>query len=66
MERKAVSMWAATSFFVGLLQLAGNISASRPHLVFFLSDDQGNHDIGFHSANITRHTLTRLPELDVS
>jgi hypothetical protein len=44
----------------GSVAAAGAAPAARPHLVFFLADDQGNHDIGFHSANITSPHIDAL------
>jgi leishmanolysin-like peptidase len=40
--------------------VAASQAAKPPHLVFFLADDQGNHDIGFHSANITSPHIDAL------
>lgn len=32
----------------------------RPHIIFFLTDDQGFNDIGYHSSDIRTPTLDKL------
>src|SRR5215510_7764883 len=57
MIRRAVIILLASLSWAGAVFAA---DAARPHIVFFLSDDQGWADVGWHGDEIKTPNLDRL------
>eukprot|EP01047_Picozoa_sp_COSAG01_P102911 COSAG01_NODE_32439_length_581_cov_1.066390_1_plen_158_part_01 len=60
MHALMLQLLAVAAFAVTVAKSEDKLPTKPPHLVFFLADDQGNHDIGFHSANITSPHIDAL------
>jgi arylsulfatase A-like enzyme len=46
----------------GIVEAAEQAAASRPHIIYIVSDDQGWKDVGFHGSDIKTPSLDRLAQ----
>ncbi|GFO26295.1 arylsulfatase b-like [Plakobranchus ocellatus] len=57
---KSMRLQAAAIILMVVLKLGHTEGRTQPNIVVILSDDQGYHDIGYHSPNIFTPTLDQL------
>lgn len=49
-------------FIILLFCVCVTNNASKPHIVFILSDDQGFHDVGYHGSEIKTPVIDQLAQ----